>query len=401
MEAPKRYAYYYPEGSGFYVVSYLGQGKNATAFLVQSHADGKYYVRRTTSRYGPHPRQSLMDDINALPKTYLATTASPSKVRVSSIVPESKIACSYWEYKNGGDYKDLLAHYAEAGESMPGVFLWSLLSHLLQATTALQTSLITHEDICGGNVFLNWPTHYSQVPQFFLGDFADAGVYPEDLKETFHLVEYSQLVAKDTELICDLMIESLTRVNVKDPGDRKDLYATILDITDAYKTLRSDAGLPLFNRTMLEIQNSVKQHIDRCRANMAADNNTQDTASSFASYNPSPSILTYLTLDALKENAYCPPGPWRIAEIDNEARTTHLLEDLKCTEYFYVSKNDGDGVDVLEIREDSGLWFPDRYDSGHGQESHRPHVWHYKIHDTEEEMTSGQVRSKHESGVGD
>ena len=179
-----KFAYHYGEGTGYYHVSFLGEGCQGTASLVRCVKTGKVRVRkaalydREISLEGTSfdegewcPEVSNFRSYVGINKL-IAFQHHPSNFKIHATLIN--------KYCNGKDLRHLFRSYNDFELMVPEALIWRFLNQILDALHYLHRECrpaISHGDIFGGNILVDWPSNPNWRPNFVLADFGISEVH--------------------------------------------------------------------------------------------------------------------------------------------------------------------------------------------------------------------------------
>ena len=335
------YAYQYPEGQSYLHIGPLGEGSQGTVSVIYGK-DKKLYVRKAAqykksfycdeegwgpevTNYREHPH---INKLVAFQGHNPITTEDPSEAE--------KIHCTLiHDFKNGGDLYHFYDGWAQEGLKVPESLIWRFTHQILSALNFLHRQnkpAISHCDLFGPNVLVNWPAGRNARPNFYLADLGhssdhDLEASPEEPARLVHDMDAAEGFAEDMRDFSSMIFYLMT-------GDSKDKrcvqYKNELICKENYST-----DLVVVADALLEYAQEVEDDINadnndivelvrkKANARRPGENIHLETV------RPSLKKLTPLVFDTLEEldqQIVRPPGPFHVVKID--MKTFKILETV-------------------------------------------------------------------------
>lgn len=370
---PSGFTYYYPDTHPTAFVSFLGAGHQGAAILVRSMINGKLYVRKRSRTAHKDGSSGANETTNAIPHPNIPRLVAQTPLWSSDCgtsSANSSITADLWAHCNGGNLRTLTTKYVTRNERVPELLIWQLMHQLLPTILYLHEQDIAHSDLTPDNIFVHWamdtttcPTSPSTPPRFLLGDFGCSYNLPPDdkVKISHGVSETSEAVYGDLACLagCISFVMRGRAAGGKTLAKRgveysrgllraQDTLVSLPGLLQKFKVARACDG-EMFTRILEPLLKDIETGL-RCEEEV-------DHRLDFRHLRPRRRKLArgpfvFPSKAALLASPYRPPGPWSVAEVDNEGHLVQVdLLERYCENQAMMTKH-GREVDEGEIRQE-------------------------------------------------
>ena len=352
-----KFTYLYTEGTkGYLHIAAIGQGIQGSASLVRSNEDGQVYVRKAglydppfgcddddpaglwcpeVSNYRPHQNINQLIDYQHYEHDF--------KIHANLIT----------RYCNGGSLSQLFDKFDKLELTFPEALVWRFLRDAMSGLSFLhqQRPAIGHNDLCPGNILVDWPTESALGPKMLLGDFGMSSAHDiggdHDKADVWE--EYTAGVAFSRDYFNVATIALMLM-----HGDDKDLecnkpenYA-LVEAVYSEELIQCVGGIfdlaEFVEDNIYADSTALRDLIERGARSCPADGVNWELV---RPSEPKSTPLLFDSYEALMSHVPWPPGPWHPAAVDPETfEIIGTLSNPECAHDVYFTDENGRPVRI-------------------------------------------------------